>query len=151
MVGDTGTNAGAPAPNVVIVAGNGPNLAVRALWFVFVGWWLSFWAVLVAVLLQLTLIGIPVAIWLINRIPQIVTLRSSRHLQVTEQGGVTVMQYADRAQRPLWLRALYFVLVGWWAASLWLVLAWLISITIILMPVGFWMFGATGTIQTLRR
>ena len=129
-----------------------PNLVLRAVWFVFIGWWLSGLTVLLAVVLQLTIIGIPAAIWLINRIPQITTLKSSRKLQVAETtGGVTVVQYADRQQLPWWSRAIYYVLVGWWAVSIWMEVAWLASVTLILMPVGFWMYGQTGKIQTLRR
>lgn len=138
---------------VVVVAESAePNLLIRALWFFFVGWWLSGLATLLAILLQLTLIGIPLAIWVINRIPQIVTLKSSRKLAAaTDASGVTTVANADREQLPFWQRALYYVLVGWWAVSLWLGLAWLAAVTILGLPLAFWMYGATGKLQTLRR
>ncbi len=128
------------------------NILLRVAWFIFIGWWLSGLTALLAILLQLTIIGIPVAIWLINRVPQITTLKSSRTLQVSEgEGGVVMVAHADREQFPWWGRVIYYVLVGWWAASIWMMLAWLATITLILMPLGFWMYGATGKIQTLRR
>ncbi|WP_049890187.1 YccF domain-containing protein [Natronorubrum sulfidifaciens] len=50
------------------------SLVTRALYFVFIGWWLSFlWANLAA-LLAVTIIGLPVAIWMINRLPFITSL-----------------------------------------------------------------------------
>ncbi len=129
----------------------GTNIVVRVLWFLFIGWWLSLWMVFLAGLLQLTIIGIPAAIWLINRIPQIVTLKSSQELNVTFAGGVTMVKLSDRPQRPWYLRTVWFICVEWWATMVWLIMAWVMSITIILMPLGFWMFGQTGTVQTLRR
>ena len=137
---------------VVVESSPEPNLLIRVLWFLFVGWWLSFWAVLVAIVFQLTIIGIPVSIWIINRIPQITTLKSSRKLQITEAAaGVVVVDHADRPQRPWWQRAIWYVLVGWWAVSIWILLAWIASVTLFLMGLGFWMYGQTGKIQTLRR
>jgi len=137
---------------VVMAPSPEPNLLVRVLWFLFVGWWLSFWAVLLAILFQLTILGIPVAVWIINRIPQITTLKSSRRLQIVQtEAGVVVVSHADRAQRPWWQRAIWYVLVGWWAVSMWMLLAWVASVTLLLMPLGFWMYGQTGKIQTLRR
>ena len=136
----------------VIVASPEPNIVLRVAWFAFIGWWLSGWTVLLAILLQLTIIGIRAAIWLINRIPQITTLKSSRKLQTTAGAdGVVTVGHADRQQLPWWGRLIYYVLVGWWAASIWMSLAWVASVTVILLPLGFWMFGATGKIQTLRR
>ena len=105
-----------PGSNIVIMPESPePNLVLRVIWFLFLGWWLSFWAILVAALLQLTIIGIPGGIWVINRLPQIMTLKSSRKLQVTEdQGGVTVVSYGDSEQIKWWIRVIYYVLVGWW-------------------------------------
>ena len=141
------------APNVVVVAeAPEPNLVIRALWFIALGWWLSGLAALLAILLQLTIIGIPAAIWVINRIPQITTLKSSRKIQIaTGVGGSVMVGHADRQQRRWWVRAIYYILIGWWAVSFWMALAWVATLTLILMPLGFWMYGATGKVQTLRR
>ena len=91
-------NQSPAAPNLVVVAKAAePNLVIRALWFIALGWWLSGLAALLAILLQLTVIGIPAAIWVINRIPQITTLKSSRKLQIaTDEGGTIVVGHADR-------------------------------------------------------
>jgi hypothetical protein len=60
----------------------GPGLLVRAVWFVFVGWWLSAIVSAIAWVALVTIIGIPLGIWLINRIPTVITLRPrTRELQ----------------------------------------------------------------------
>ena len=128
-----------------------PNLLIRAVWFFVVGWWLSGLAISLAVLLQLTIIGIPAAVYIINRIPQATTLKSSRTAIVTEGEGVARVGFSDREQRSWLVRAIYYVLVGWWAVSLWLVVAWAAGLTIVLLPLSFWMYGAAGKVQTLRR
>ncbi len=47
----------------------GRPILVRAAHFVLVGWWLSFlWANL-ATLFAITIVGLPVAIWMIHRLP----------------------------------------------------------------------------------
>ena len=139
--------------NVVIMAESPePNLVLRVLWFLFVGWWASFLTIIGAGFLQLTIIGIPAAIWVINRIPQIMTLKSSRKLQaVQNQDGVTVVSYSDRQQLKWWVRTIYYVLVGWWATMLWLIVLWIFGVLIITLPISFWMGGQIGKIQTLRR
>ena len=87
-----------------------------------------------------------------GRIPQIMTLKSSRRLQVSNNdSGVTVIGYSDREQRRWWVRAIYYVLVGWWATFVWLLLLWIAGILIITLPISFWMAGQTGKVQTLRR
>ncbi len=53
-------------------------------------------------------------------------------------------------QPALPLRAIWFVLVGWWASLLWMMLAWAFSATLVLMPIGFWMFNRVPTITTLQ-
>ena len=128
-----------------------PNILIRALWFIVVGWWLSGLATFLAVLLQLTIIGIPAAVYIINRIPQATTLKSSQTVTVAEGEGVVRVGFSDRQQLSWWIRAIYYVLVGWWAVSLWLVVAWVAGLTILLLPLSFWMYGAAGKVQTLRR
>lgn len=54
--------------------GGQASLLVRAVYFVFVGWWFSFiWANAAAVL-AVTIIGLPVAIWMANHLPYVTSL-----------------------------------------------------------------------------
>lgn len=49
-------------------------LLVRAVWFVFVGSWLSLAWVVVASLFAVTVVGLPVAVWLLNKLPFVLSL-----------------------------------------------------------------------------
>src|SRR5688500_19998521 len=120
------------ADNVVVVQKRDPNLLIRIIWFVFVGWWLSQIVILVGWLLNITVIGIPAGLWLLNRVPQAATLKMSP-VEVTtgydsETGAASVSVERPR-QRPFWQRALYFIFIGWWFSFLWLEAAWLCCIT----------------------
>ncbi len=46
----------------------------RTLYFVLIGWWVSFVWMSLAWAFSATLVGIPVAIWMWNRVPCITTL-----------------------------------------------------------------------------
>jgi uncharacterized membrane protein YccF (DUF307 family) len=50
------------------------SLAVRAVYFVVVGWWLSWLWANVAAFLAVTIIGLPVALWMFNRLPYVTSL-----------------------------------------------------------------------------
>jgi len=54
-------------------------------------------------------------------------------------------------QRPLLIRAVYFLLVGWWLSGLWMALAYAFLISIIGLPAAFWMYGRIGAVTTLFR
>jgi len=58
---------------------------------------------------------------------------------------------AARNQRPFLVRAIYFLLIGWWFSAVWLVLAWLLAVTIIGLPAAQWMFFRVNAILTLQR
>jgi uncharacterized membrane protein YccF (DUF307 family) len=134
---------------VIVARNEGANLLVRALYFVLVGWWLSgIWAA-VAWFLSITIIGLPIGLYMLNRLPQVVTLKPSRdNLIVTPSGRLVRM---DVRQRPFLLRALYFVLIGWWFSAVWIVIAWALHATIIGMVIGFWMFDRVPAVITLAR
>lgn len=138
----------------VIIAPQTQNLPfiVRALWFLCVGWWLSGIAIAVGYLLIATVIGMPLGFALLNKIPQVTTLRPrNQTLGVTTQNGVTTMMYQDQEQYSMWIRAIYFVLVGWWAGLLWLSAAWLLQLPIITMPISILMYDRAPGIITLHR
>ncbi len=141
-----------PATTIAVEQG-GPNLLIRIVWFIFVGWWLTGIVNAIAWFLNVTIIGLPLGLYLINRIPAVATLKSSKkEILVTVDGsGMQNVAVARPEQMPWWQRAIYFILVGWWFSGVWMLLAWLSTITIILIPLGFWMYGAVGKITTLKR
>ena len=127
----------------------GVNLILRALYFIFFGLWFSgIWAA-IAWFLCVTIIGLPFGLWMLNRLPQVTTLQAQRDdLIVTHDGRV----YSNRVeQRPFLLRALYFLLIGWWFSAIWMAVAWALSSSIIGLPLGFLMFNAVPAVITLQR
>ena len=57
--------------------GNVPQrqFAIRAVWFVLVGWWLAAFCILLGYLLCITILLLPVGLMILNRIPEAMTLR----------------------------------------------------------------------------
>jgi uncharacterized membrane protein YccF (DUF307 family) len=147
----------APAASPVVIVGpqrQGPGLITRGLYFIFVGWWLgALWTGL-AWMLNATIIGLPLGLMMINRLPQVMTLaRAASGMRVTVAGGATVVQYGAAQQYSFLVRAVYFLLVGWWFSGLWLGLAWgILAGTVGLgLPLSFWMFNRAPAITTLAR
>lgn len=139
---------------VVVNSGQrNPGCLVQFLWFIFIGWWLGGIWITLAWLLMLTVIGIPVAIKMLNRLPQIIAQRrQGPELSITTVDGVTVVSSGSTVpQHNIFLRIIYFLLIGWWFSGLWMSLAYLLCLTIIGMPPGFWMFDRTPAIVSLRR
>jgi uncharacterized membrane protein YccF (DUF307 family) len=123
------------------------HLLLRAVWFVLIGWWLGLLWTIGAWLFNLTLLGLPVGLMMLHRIPTIMTLqpRGTGRVYLGATGPIVLQP----VEHPLPLRAIWFVLVGWWASLLWMLTAWALSATILLLPIGFWMFNRVPTITTL--
>jgi len=132
-----------------IVAKKNPGCLVQLVWFALVGWWLGQAWVAVAWFFAATIIGMPLAVMMLNRVPEVMALRGETELLVRSWNGHTVV--TEIPQYNILLRALYFILVGWWASALWLELAYGLCMTIIGLPLGFWMFDRTPAIVSLRR
>jgi uncharacterized membrane protein YccF (DUF307 family) len=125
-----------------------PNLLLRVLWFIFIGWWLGAIVSSVAWFLNAIIIGLPLGLWLINRLPTVITLRPQEMgIEVDASGrlrqGVT--------QYPFLIRAVYFLLIGWWFSGIWMSAAYFLLVIIVGLPLSFWMFGQVGTVTTLHR
>lgn len=134
--------------NVIVVA-PGPNLLIRFLWFVFVGWWVGGIVNLIAAVCMITIVGIPLGLWLVNRLPAVMTLRPATGQFTLSEDGV--LTHTGAHQRPFWLRALYFIFVGWWFSAVWMLGAYLLCVTLIGLPFGFWAYGRIGAVTTLYR
>lgn len=56
-------------------AGRGQHsLLVRVVYFVLVGWWLGFLWANAASFLAITVVGLPVAVWMLHRLPYVLSL-----------------------------------------------------------------------------
>jgi uncharacterized membrane protein YccF (DUF307 family) len=140
-------------PKTTITHGSrGPNFFLRVLWYVFIGWWLTGISLAIGYLAGLTVIGLPLAFWIFNRTGTLLTLRPrSQTTTIVEADGRAAISYQGARQRSLWLRAIWFVLVGWWAALIWMIVAYLISLTIIGIPIGIMMLNRLPEVFTLHR
>lgn len=135
--------------SATIVAKKNPGCLVQLVWFALVGWWLGQAWVAVAWFLAATVIGLPLAVMMLNRVPEVIALRGETELLVRNIGGRAVVTEAPQVN--LLLRALYFLLVGWWASALWIETAYALCCTIIGLPLGFWMFDRVPAIVSLKR
>lgn len=152
--GGVNVNVNVGSPSVVVVQDkSGHALLVRAIWFVFIGWWAGFFWAISAWLLNLTIIGLPLGILMLNRLPTVVTLRSSQKISSASvsAAGVVVVEQGGPDQFPWWLRAIFFVLVGSWLSLLWIIFAYLLIFTLVGMPLAFVMFDYIAAVTTLRK
>lgn len=126
------------------------SLVVRAVWFLLVGWWITGGWLTVAWFLNITIVGLPLGIKMINLTPLVLTLKNRRMTQfdVGADGEVSVRGVE---QRPLAVRGLYFLLVGWWFSGIWMAVAYLISLSIVGLPIAIWMFNRLPAVVSLYR
>ncbi len=117
-----------------------PSLLVRAVWFLFVGWWLTGLWLSVAWLLNVTIIGIPLGIKMINKVPYVLSLK--RREQYVEAS-------AGKSQYSIPVRALWFFLVGWWASGVWTGVAYTLTLSIVGIPLAVWMYGKLPFVVSL--
>lgn len=129
-----------------------PGCLIQLLWFAFVGIWLGqIWAV-VAWILTVSVIGLPFGIAMLNMLPKVIALREPESVvRISDRNGQLNRERVENRQLPFILRALYFVLIGWWFSALWIEAAFAISLTVIGLPVGFWMFDLVPGVLTLKR
>ncbi|MGD2207650.1 MAG: YccF domain-containing protein [Anaerolineae bacterium] len=136
-----------------VVEEPGVPLLLRILYFFLFGWWATGVWINVAWFLNATIIGLPPGVWMLNRVPQVLTLRPTRQVIVMDhsRSGQVRVHTASLSQHPWPLRVIYFVLIGWWLSWLWANTAWVISATIIGLPLGIWMFNRLPALTTLMR
>jgi len=132
-----------------VVREPGMPLLLRVIYFFLFGWYATGVWINVAWFLNATIVGLPAGLWMLNRVPQVLTLKPYR--QVIVGTGTDFSQTSGLPQRPWLGRALYFVLIGWWLSFLWSNVAWAISLTVIGLPLAIWMFNRLPGITTLMR
>jgi uncharacterized membrane protein YccF (DUF307 family) len=140
-------------PQMIIAPRQGPGFLARAVWFVLIGWWLTAIMIVIAYVLALSILGLPFAFYLFNRIPAFLTLRGrSKTYQVeTTAAGTRYLASANIEQRPMWMRAIWFICVGFWFGAIWMAVAYVLCVLIVTMPFGIAMFNRVGAVMTLMR
>jgi hypothetical protein len=64
---------------------------------------------------------------------------------------MTVVYEKNPDQMNIFLRLIYFLVVGWWLGALWLIVAWILSVLILTLPIAVLMYNRTGAVMTLHR
>lgn len=123
---------------------------LRVIWFFVLGWELAGGWILIAWALNITIIFLPVGLWMIDRVPQVLTLKARPGAYVVDlENGRS--QFLPAGHPPFLIRATYFILIGWWFSLLWAVFAWLLCATILFLPIGVPMLNALPFVTTLQR
>jgi len=132
-----------------------PNIpfVIRVLWFFLIGWHVTLYWIVAAWLMNVTIIGLPLGLWMLNRVPLVLTLRPLRGYTIAqiEDGKVVEWHYQNMPQHNVLVRLLYFLLIGWWFSLIWSLVAWLACVSIIGLPLGTWMFNRLPNVTTLMR
>ena len=138
--------------NRAVVREPGMPLLLRIIYFFLFGWWATGVWINVAWFLNATIIGLPLGLWMLNRVPMVLTLRPAKQVLVArERRAGVAWQVEGLPQRPWPIRLIYFVLIGWWLSWLWANVAWIVSATIIGLPLGIWLFNRLPGVTTLMR
>jgi uncharacterized membrane protein YccF (DUF307 family) len=141
-----------PQTQLFITPPKSPNLFLRFLWFIFIGWWLSAFWMGVAWLFIVLIVTMPLGLVMVNKLPFLVSLKqASVDYQVAVQGGITRIRQVEKQQASMLLRVFYFLLIGWWLSGLWMLLAWFLGLTIIGLPLTIMMYDRVPAVTTLRR
>lgn len=74
--------------------------------------------------------------------------QGSENSSVNQEVNVSIE--TQNRNPSLFVRAIYFLLIGWWLAGIWLSVAWLFNVTIVLMPVGIKMINKTPKVLSLK-
>ena len=138
--------------DTVVIQKENPGCLVQLLWFVFIGWWVGQIWIALSWILILSIIGIPLAIIMLNRLPKVIALREpDKQVSVVMREGAAPVSTTSQKQVNILVRAIYFVLIGWWLSAIWMELAYFVCLTLIGLPIGFWMFDRVPALVSLRR
>jgi uncharacterized membrane protein YccF (DUF307 family) len=138
--------------NMTVQTKKNPGCLFQILWFAFIGIWLGQVWMIVAWILMVTIIGIPLGVAMLNKLPFIIALRQEPvEVKVMRRAdGTLIQREVSPTQVNFFLRALYFILIGWWFSALWMEVAYALCCSVIGLPIGFWMFDCVPAVVSLK-
>jgi uncharacterized membrane protein YccF (DUF307 family) len=137
---------------IVMKTKSGPGFLVRAVWFVLIGWWLTGIMSFLGWIAMITIIGLPVGIYLINRIPTFITLRPrTREVSAIMENGILRIAEGKRSQQPWYIRFVWFLVVGWWASALVMAVGWVLVVLFVTLPLGLILYNRVPFVASLYR
>lgn len=129
-----------------------PPLLLSIIWFLVIGWWASAIWIHVAWILNVLILTMPIGLLMLNTVPRVATLRGpSREYSVAPGRADSPTRAVPIRQHAFLVRAVYFLVFGWWLSFLWVYGASALAASIIGLPVAFWMYNRVPALTTLRR
>ena len=125
-----------------------PHIVVRAIWFLAVGWWLTGVLLTTAWFLNVTIVGIPFGIKLINWVPKALTLKDTS--SNTGPGDTVEIGKTSGDSPNLLIRGVYFLLIGWWLSLIVTFIAYVGCLTVIGLPLGIKLFNYLPKVVSLK-
>ena len=75
---------------------------IRVLWFFLIGWHVTLYWIVAAWILNLTIIGMPLGLWMLNRVPLVLTLRTPAQLRGgRRRDGQVVEWHTQNVPQPV--------------------------------------------------
>jgi hypothetical protein len=140
-----------PMPQPIVVKEKKHGFIIRALYFLFIGWWFGlFWALL-SWFIYATIVLAPLGAAMLNKVPGAISLKAREKdvKVIVDESGYEVKQ-ENRKQHSIWLRILYYP-IGLIASLIAIFLGWILCILLITMPLGIMVFNWVPAIASLHR
>jgi uncharacterized membrane protein YccF (DUF307 family) len=139
------------SPQAVVVEVKKHGFIVRALYYIFIGWWFGLLWALLSWLVYATVIGAPLGAVMLNKVPGMISLkqRDKRYNVVSTGGGHDVVEEKPQ-QRRWWIRVIYYPF-GLIFSLIAIFVGWLLCVFIITLPLGIIIFNKVPAIASLHR
>src|SRR4051812_15785346 len=98
-------------------------ILLRLLYFICAGWWVGAAVALAGWVCCVTVVLLPIGIFILHRLPLVTTLTmpDEEYTPIKHHRDFRVVRESDSV--PLVFRALWFCLVGFWLSAVWIKLA----------------------------